>query len=381
MISTVRVLYVHSHGGSLAFISVMTSAFLIANFACQYPWGWLADRWGRKQVMVVGLVGQAILTGGYLAVSDPVVFIGLRFLEGAATASILPAARAAISDLVPDDQRGRTYGMFSAFFNLGFLVGPAAGGLLATAGYTWVFVLAGALRLASVLIIWLGFHVPAKGTEVSTDRAGPSIKALFTMALVAGYIIAFGDYLWIGFDLTLAPLWMRQHMGASIAMIGVTYSIWALPSAIIAPFGGHLADRYRRSVLILGGGLAQVPIYLVYAGARSIYPVMAFFAVQACLYAVISPAVDAHVARSSPAPLRGRVQSIYTAVGVAGAFASASALVPLYALDYRLPILVLGAAYGVFVLIGGVLVLTSERKHEFDVQGSTFTDAEHAAVY
>ncbi len=183
-----------------------------------------------------------------------------------------------------------------------------------------------------------------------------------SLPLIAGYVIAFGDYLWIGFDLTLAPLWMREHLGASIAMIGLTYSIWALPSALLAPLGGRLADRHRRWVLILVCGLAQVPIYLIYATARSIYPIMIFFAVQACLYAVVSPAVDAHVAKASPLARRGRTQSVYTAVGVAGAFAGASVFVPLYGLNYRLPIVTLGVAYGLFILLGGLLIAWTERR-------------------
>lgn len=362
MLTTIRVLYVHGHGGSLAIIGAMTSAFLIANFACQYPWGWLADRWGRKPVMMVGLVAQAFLTGAYLFVSDPALFVAIRLLEGAATASVLPSARAAIADLVPDQQRGRAYGMFSAFFNLGFLFGPAAGGLLAALSYSIVFLIAASLRLSSVLIIWRVFKNPPRRAPAAGDTIQESSTRLFSPALIAAYVIAFGDYLWIGFDLTLAPLWMKQHLGASVALIGLTYSIWALPSAIVTPIGGRLADRYRRSTLILVCGLAQVPIYLIYAAASSIFVVMAFFAIQACLYAVVSPAVDAHVARSSPSGRRGRVQSTYSAVGMAGAFAGASVFVPLYALNYRLPLVILGVAYGLFILVGGIMIFTVEGR-------------------
>src|SRR5271165_2909555 len=56
MVNTVRVLYAQSHGASLGIISAMGSAYLIANFIFQYPAGWVADHWGRRQVMIVGLV-------------------------------------------------------------------------------------------------------------------------------------------------------------------------------------------------------------------------------------------------------------------------------------------------------------------------------------
>jgi len=70
MIVPVRVLYAQSHGASLAIIGAMASAYLISNFLFQYPFGWLADRWGRKQVMVIGLVAQATLSLAYLLISD-----------------------------------------------------------------------------------------------------------------------------------------------------------------------------------------------------------------------------------------------------------------------------------------------------------------------
>src|SRR5947209_2905440 len=81
MVGPVRVLFAQSHGASLAIIGAMASAFLVSNFIFQYPSGWLADRWGRKQVMVLGLFIQAILSLLYLLIADPILFVVLRFVE------------------------------------------------------------------------------------------------------------------------------------------------------------------------------------------------------------------------------------------------------------------------------------------------------------
>jgi hypothetical protein len=54
MVVPVRVLYAQAHGASLTIIGAIASAFLLANFLCQYPMGWLADRWGRMPVMLAG---------------------------------------------------------------------------------------------------------------------------------------------------------------------------------------------------------------------------------------------------------------------------------------------------------------------------------------
>src|SRR5215469_12452646 len=120
MIVPVRVLYAQSRGASLAIIGAMASAYLISNFVFQYPSGWIADRWGRKQIMVISLIAQAILSLAYIFITDPILFVVLRFAEGMAAAATLPSARALIADSVPAESRGEAYGVFSAFFNTGF---------------------------------------------------------------------------------------------------------------------------------------------------------------------------------------------------------------------------------------------------------------------
>src|SRR5262249_49085324 len=106
MVVPVRVLFAQSQGASLTVIGAMASAFLVSNFVCQYPLGWVADRWGRKRLMLAGLLGQAVVSLLYLTVSDPLMFVALRLIEGAAAATMLPAAKALIADNIAQEQRG-----------------------------------------------------------------------------------------------------------------------------------------------------------------------------------------------------------------------------------------------------------------------------------
>lgn len=364
MVSPVLVLYARQQGASLGIIGAMASAFLIANFVAQYPTGWLADRWGRRRVMVVGLVAQALLSIAYIFIVDPLLFVVLRCVEGLVAAAVLPSARALIADAVPDEQRGRAYGFFGACFNFGFLLGPAVGGLLASVEYTSAFWGAALCRLVALVIVLLftpGAQAHASLATASGRFGGAPRRAIFSLPLVGAYILAFGDYLYLGFDLALMPLWMHDHLGASVAVIGLAYIAWAIPGVIVAPLGGRIADRNRRSRLILIFGLAQVPVYVVYGLASTAWLVVGFFAAHAVLYACIQPAVDAHVAIASPVQARARAQGMYTTFGLVGAFAGANLLTPLYALDFRLPLFALGAGYGVCILVGGLLIRRAER--------------------
>ncbi|HEX6509689.1 MAG TPA: MFS transporter [Chloroflexota bacterium] len=377
MVVPVRVLYAQSRGASLAIIGAMGSAFLLANFLFQYPSGWSADRWGRKRVMVLGLGVQSVLSLVYLVVTNPIVFVVLRFVEGMAGAAILPPARALIADSTPPDRRGQAYGIFSSFFNAGLLVGPALGGLLATTGYSSAFIASFFFRLAAMVVVILLIE----GRMVSTSHALKPSQAvgwrmLFSLPLVGAYILMLGDSIFLGFDLTLLPLWMQHHLGASVALVGLAYAVWAVPNVLMAPIGGRIADRRRRSTLILVFGLIQVPIYTAYGLVTSLAIVLALFVVHGAIYALMQPSVDSFLAAASPAEARARVQSVYTGIGLASSFVAAIALPLLYGTNFRLPLFVMAAGFAVSLLVGGTIVRISERRAFVPVSLGSATAAE-----
>src|SRR5438445_1720226 len=173
-----------------------------------------------------------------------------------------------IIDTVPSEKQGEAYGIFNAFFNAGFLIGPGLGGLLATTGYASAFISAALFRIVAIVIVIALIPTVRKETIITkTGELRPTIpyRALFAIPLLGAYILAFGDYLYLGFDLTLMPLWMHDHLGASVVVIGIAYMAWAIPSTLLSLITGRLADRTRRrSWLIIIFGLAQVPLYLTY---------------------------------------------------------------------------------------------------------------------
>src|SRR5205085_3615211 len=171
---------------------------------------------GRKEIMIVGLTAQAALSLIYLFIADPILFIILRFVEGIAAAAILPSARALIVDTIPAEKQGEAYGIFNAFFNAGFLLGPGIGGFLATTGYASAFIGAALFRLIAVVLVVFLIHPEKRAVHtVSNEVKAVSYRALFTLPLVGAYFLVFGDYLYLGFDLTLMPLWIHDHLGGS----------------------------------------------------------------------------------------------------------------------------------------------------------------------
>jgi MFS family permease len=363
MVVPVRVLYAESQGASLAIIGAMASAYLISNFVFQYPSGWLADRWGRRPMMLLSLLAQAALSLFYLLIFDPLLFVVLRFIEGMVAAAFLPSARALITDSIPSEKRGEAFGIFGAFFNAGFLFGPALGGFFASGSYASTFIAACAFRLIALVLVFVmikpGMHQRLTLQEVKVPL---QVRKLFTAPLTGAYLLAFGDFLYVGFDISLASLWLHDHLNASVTWIGVTYMIWSLPAIILAPLAGRIADRRRRSSMILLSGLAQVPFYIVYALSNSLWLVSALFLLHGTLYAFIQPAVDSHVASASVSHARARILGIYSAAGLMGGFVGASGLSILYSWNFRYPLFAIGLGYGVCVCVGGTLIRRTEGR-------------------
>lgn len=363
MVVPVRVLYAESRGASLAIIGAMGSSYLISNFLFQYPSGWLADRWGRKPMMILSLLLQAVVSASYLLITSPFLFVVVRFAEGAVAAAYLPSARALITDAIPPQRRGEAFGIYSAFFNTGFLLGPALGGFLAATGYASAFIGAVLFRLVAVVIIIVLVKAPPRKLmgEQEQTRQVP-LRELLALPLLAAYIIAFVDYLFVGFDISLTPLWLHNNLGASVTMIGVAYIAFSITSIISAPFGGRLADRYRRSTLILIFGIAQVPLYFIYGLASVVITVIIAFAIHGIVYSFTVPAIDAHLAVSSTPDARARIQGIYSASGMVGGFVGSAASTTLYAINFRLPLPTIGVVFFVGILLGGLLVRKSEKR-------------------
>lgn len=375
MIVPVRVLYAESQGASLGIIGAMASAYMISNFIFQYPSGWLADRWGRKPMMVLSLLVQAMLSLVYLFVSDPVLFVILRFAEGIAAAAFLPSARAFITDSIPPEKRGEAFGIFGAFFNAGFLFGPAVGGLLAGFGYSSAFIGAVVFRVAALVLVVIMLKPGTQRLQEQAKEVPVKLRELLALPLLGSYLLVFGDFLYVGFDTTLTPLWMHDHLGASVAWIGVTYMLWSIPGILLAPIAGKIADRGRRARMILIFGFAQVPLYIAYGLSNSFWLVAVLFLVHGTVYAFVQPAVDSHVASASLSHARARVLGLYSACGLIGGFVGASCFNLLYSWNFRYPLFAIGLGYGLCVLVGGSMIYRWERGYRLRYRRPSTEDA------
>jgi len=123
-------LYADRFGASGIWIGVLVLSYSAAQLVFAPIWGRLSDRFGRRPILIVGLLGSAASYLVFAYAGSILVLLLSRILAGVGGANI-PVAQAYIADVTPPERRAGNMGLIGAAFGLGFIFGPAIGGLLA----------------------------------------------------------------------------------------------------------------------------------------------------------------------------------------------------------------------------------------------------------
>lgn len=170
--------YVESLGAGALAVGLLLSAYSFFQLIAAPVLGELSDRFGRRPVLVYSLAGTAIsfvLMG--VARSLPILFLA-RIIDGASGGNI-STAQAYMADITSKEQRTQGMGLLAAAFSLGFILGPAIGGLLATYGYAVPALVAGAVStLALVLTI---FFLPETHKPLTILPSQKKRRAIFNL--------------------------------------------------------------------------------------------------------------------------------------------------------------------------------------------------------
>ncbi len=373
LIIPVRALFAEQMGATLTEIGLMASSFLLANFLFQMPFGWASDHFGRRQVIILGLVVRTIMPLLYVGVHEPWLFIALRFVDGIGAAAIIPAARAYLMDITPEDRRGEAFGLLGTVSNAGLLLGPAIGGFLAIAGgYTSPF-WGGSLMCGLTLVLVFFYiherqHVKdARKAEREGGRQAGNLailKANLGLPLYAALVMEVGLQFGFGLFVTLWAIWLND-LGAGTDYIGITFIAFTLPMILFMSWGGRLSDRLGRWQFIFCGGIIVVLAHVSYGFYNRdnyYWLVLGIGALEGLGWAFSTPAIEGFFADIVPAEVRGRLQGMFNTVGTTVAFISATVVAWLYEIDHVLPFIVLGVVEGAGLLGGALIVRVVEQR-------------------
>ncbi len=155
--------YIRHLGGSDALAGVVMASFFAAGVLSQYPIGRVADRIGRRPVLIAGLITYGVASISFLLPITASMAIGLRSLQGVGAGAATVAALAMISGSVPVERRGRAFASIYSGELAGMAIGPLVGSIVGV-HYMWaMFLVSGLLSI--------GACVPALSLRESDDVA------------------------------------------------------------------------------------------------------------------------------------------------------------------------------------------------------------------
>ena len=302
-------------------------------FLCGPLAGNLGDRFGRRPVLLLALAGLAVdyLLMGF-APNLAWLFAG-RIIAGIFGASFSPAT-AALADITAPEDRAKRFGLVGAAFGIGFIVGPAAGGLLGDLSHRAPFYAAAALAAANSVFGYFCFpETLARENRrgFSLARANP-VGALFAARQIPGVLGLAGVLLlWnIGsmvYPATWAFFAIAQY-GWSSAMIGASLTLAGISMVVVQ--GGILGPaikRFReRRAAMIGTGVAAA-CYLGYAVVPFAWFGLIMIIVSA-LQALVQPSVTALMSKRAPADAQGEMQGLIGSLNALGSIAAPLLLNP-----------------------------------------------------
>lgn len=249
--------YAETFGASDTVIGLLVASYAAAQLIGAPILGRLSDRFGRRPVLLLSLVGT-LLGFMLLGFANTLwILFAARILDGL-TGGNISVAQAYISDVTDAKNRAKGLGMIGAAFGLGFIIGPASGGLLSQWGYAVpAFVAVGLVTINLLMVsLWLPESLPPEKREKAEKNRPTFTASALVLALkrpFTGPLLITRFFFGLAFSTfqTIFALYAlrRFNLGASETGFILTY-VGVLAAVVQGGLVGRLSQRYRDDILI-----------------------------------------------------------------------------------------------------------------------------------
>ena len=346
--------FLRRHGSSDATVGVVMSSYFVAALFCQYPAGWLADRFGRRPVLLSGLVIYAVGSVGFVAPVSPTADIAFRATQGIGAGTFEVAALALISGSVIIERRGRAFSAIYGCQLAGMAIGPLAGSLVGVGSMDVMFIAAAATALVASVPALRGTAIAAHdvmqrsvGNPVLMRRLpqfSATILGALAIAAAIGLVIGVYESCWtLLLDFRRAKDWQ----------IGASWTLFALPFAAMSKPGGWLADHFDRRWLVIGSIAISISFCATYPFLHSLVWLISLGSVESLGMSLCLPAVQSILTQSSPPAEVGRVQGMFSTAETGAIALSTGVGGALFGIAVWMPF-VMGAAGACALAVGAV---------------------------
>ena len=312
-----------SFGAGVEALSMSALAYALASTVAAPVVGLLADRYGRRPIILLSLSAYTLAFSGYLFATSAWLIILLRGLAGMFTAGLIPAITSIVGDLVSENHRAQWIGIVNGGASVGWIIGPSLGGFLYDQfGYFVPFTASIAMELVALLLA--GSLVPEtyspslhRGIPRAPGMLGfPKLPSMSTFYLLM--LISFGVMFAWAFIEPQFMFYVYDDLSWTSSRLGLVMSIYGL-ACMLGEFAlGQLSDRLgRKPVLLLGLTLfsSQFIGLVIFRDATWI---MVSFVLAGLGNALYDPALSAHLLDITPSEHTARIMGFKAMAGSVG---------------------------------------------------------------
>ncbi|MEE9317721.1 MAG: MFS transporter [Rhodospirillales bacterium] len=296
--------YAEFYQASPEVVGLVMATYSFTQFLAAPFWGRLSDRIGRRPVLLVSLAGAA-MSYVWLGFADTLWVLFAARAAGGAMAGNISAAFAYVADITTRETRAKGMGVIGAAFGLGFIAGPAIGGILAGSDpvnadfQSPAFAAAGLSITALVMAVFmLKESLPLETRKKLAEQPPQKRLAMFREALgrpVVGLLILLtfmATFVFAGLESTFA-MWSRRQFGWGPEQNGYLFAyVGLLSAAIQGGLIGPLARRFGEARLIIQGALAlAIGVFLIPFSSNLVVLLVAM-TIAGYGFSIISPSLN-----------------------------------------------------------------------------------------
>jgi DHA1 family tetracycline resistance protein-like MFS transporter len=306
--------YSKTFGASAFALGWLMAIYSVMQFLCAPIWGTISDKVGRRPVLLLTILGGACSMVATALAGSYWILFAARLLAGVFGANI-STATAYIADVTTEENRAKGMGIIGAGFGLGFIFGPAIGGILSVHGYSTPILLAAGLGMANFLFAFFVLDesrteasrrtvrkFSAEGLRVALSRRSTALPvALFFLSTLAftQLEVIFGLYVLGKFG------YSAREAGYLLGGMGVVSAF--LQGGLI----GRLAKRYGEKKLAPAGFFFMAISLLGAALAGHVWLFCIFLFGIAVGNGLVNPSLSSMVSKGAPADQRGTILGIF----------------------------------------------------------------------
>ncbi len=296
--------YAETFGATDFEVGLLVAVYAAAQFVATPLLGRLSDRVGRRPVLLISIAGNLV---GFvllaLAQSLEMLFVA-RILAGF-TGGNISVAQAYISDVTDARNRARGLGLIGAAFGLGFIIGPALGGLLSQWGFAVPALSAAALSLINFLLVvaWLPESLTAQARQDARERPPLTLRAMAEALRkpLVGPLLHTRFFFALAFSMfqTIFALYALRRFNLGARETGYILAYVGLLSILVQGVAvGKLAQRFEERTLILASTALMALSLIGWALAPSVPVLLLILAPTALSGGVLNTVINSAISKT-----------------------------------------------------------------------------------